>query len=109
MRRTIWSLVLVLFALGACSDDTGSKLDTYVPHDTGPGDVGKDISPDGPLPDVAPDTVQPDTTQPDVTTDTMVPDVSVDVGTCASIDLPAMADGTPRKGSLEALDRDLPA
>ena len=33
----------------------------------------------------------------------------VDAGTCASIDLPAMADGTPRTGSLEALDRDLPA
>ena len=33
----------------------------------------------------------------------------VDQGTCESIDLSAMADGTPRKGSLEALDRDLPA
>jgi len=33
----------------------------------------------------------------------------VDAGTCASIDLPKMADGTERKGSLEALDRDLPA
>ena len=33
----------------------------------------------------------------------------VDAGTCDSIDLPAMADGTMRKGSLEALERDLPA
>ena len=33
----------------------------------------------------------------------------VDAGTCTSIELPAMADGTPRKGSLEALPRDLPA
>jgi uncharacterized membrane protein len=33
----------------------------------------------------------------------------VDAGTCESIDLPAMADGTPRQGSLEELDRDLPA
>ena len=33
----------------------------------------------------------------------------VDVGTCAEIDLPAMADGTERKGSLSALERDLPA
>ena len=33
----------------------------------------------------------------------------VDAGTCASIELPAMADGTMRKGSLEALNRDLPA
>jgi uncharacterized membrane protein len=33
----------------------------------------------------------------------------VDAGTCEEIDLPAMADGTERKGSLEALDRDLPA
>lgn len=32
----------------------------------------------------------------------------VDAGTCESIDLPAMADGTPRKGSLEEIDRDLP-
>lgn len=30
-------------------------------------------------------------------------------GTCASIELPAMADGTPRMGSLEALERDIPA
>lgn len=33
----------------------------------------------------------------------------VDAGTCETIDLPKMADGTDRKGSLEALDRDLPA
>jgi len=33
----------------------------------------------------------------------------VDEGTCASIELPAMADGTARTGSLEELDRDLPA
>ena len=33
----------------------------------------------------------------------------VDAGTCASMELPAMADGDARKGSLEALDRDLPA
>ncbi|MGJ8615597.1 MAG: BufA1 family periplasmic bufferin-type metallophore [Sulfitobacter sp.] len=33
----------------------------------------------------------------------------VDAGTCADIELPKMADGTERKGSLEALDRDLPA
>lgn len=33
----------------------------------------------------------------------------VDAGTCASIELPAMADGTARKGSLEAQERDLPA
>ena len=33
----------------------------------------------------------------------------VDVGTCAEMDLPEMADGTERKGALEALDRDLPA
>ncbi len=33
----------------------------------------------------------------------------VDAGTCADIDLPKMADGTPRQGSLEALERDLPA
>ncbi|MFW2587709.1 DUF2282 domain-containing protein [Sagittula sp. SSi028] len=32
----------------------------------------------------------------------------VDAGTCADIELPAMADGTPRMGSLEELDRDLP-
>ena len=33
----------------------------------------------------------------------------VDAGTCKDIDLPAMADGTPREGSLEPLKRDLPA
>ena len=33
----------------------------------------------------------------------------VDAGTCAEIELPAMADGTPRQGSLEELERDLPA
>ena len=33
----------------------------------------------------------------------------VDAGTCASIELPKMADGTARTGSLEALKRDLPA
>ncbi len=33
----------------------------------------------------------------------------VDAGTCADIELPAMADGTPREGSLEELSRDLPA
>ena len=33
----------------------------------------------------------------------------VDAGTCSEIELPAMADGTPRQGSLEELDRDLPA
>ena len=33
----------------------------------------------------------------------------VPAGTCADIDLPAMADGTARTGSLEALERDLPA
>ncbi len=32
----------------------------------------------------------------------------VDAGTCASIELPAMADGKARMGSLEALERDLP-
>ncbi|MDF1801864.1 DUF2282 domain-containing protein [Thalassovita sp.] len=32
----------------------------------------------------------------------------VDAGTCMNIELPAAADGTMRKGSLEALDRDLP-
>ena len=30
-------------------------------------------------------------------------------GTCAEIELPALADGTPRQGSLEELTRDLPA
>lgn len=29
-------------------------------------------------------------------------------GTCTSVDLPAMADGSARMGSLEELDRDLP-
>lgn len=33
----------------------------------------------------------------------------VDAGTCTEIELPAMADGTERKGSLEALSRDLPS
>ena len=32
----------------------------------------------------------------------------VEAGTCADIELPAMADGTERMGSLEELDRDLP-
>ena len=33
----------------------------------------------------------------------------VDEGTCTEMELPTMADGTERKGSLEPLDRDLPA
>ncbi|CUH53357.1 DUF2282 domain-containing protein [Shimia sp. R11_0] len=33
----------------------------------------------------------------------------VDEGTCLNLDLPDMADGTPRTPSLEALTRDLPA
>ncbi|MEO0991569.1 MAG: DUF2282 domain-containing protein [Pseudomonadota bacterium] len=33
----------------------------------------------------------------------------VDAGTCTEIELPAMADGTPRAGSLDELSRDLPA
>lgn len=33
----------------------------------------------------------------------------VDAGTCETMELPATADGTARKGSLEALERDLPA
>ncbi|MEL6564931.1 MAG: DUF2282 domain-containing protein [Pseudomonadota bacterium] len=33
----------------------------------------------------------------------------VDAGTCTEIDLPAMADGTEREGSLTELERDLPA
>ncbi len=33
----------------------------------------------------------------------------VDAGTCESVELPEMADGTPRTGSLEAVDRDLPS
>ena len=32
----------------------------------------------------------------------------VDAGTCTQIELPAMADGTERKGSLAALNRDMP-
>lgn len=32
----------------------------------------------------------------------------VAAGTCSQIELPAMADGTARMGSLEELDRDLP-
>lgn len=33
----------------------------------------------------------------------------VPAGTCETIELPAMEDGTARMGSLEALERDLPA
>ncbi|MGD9862405.1 MAG: DUF2282 domain-containing protein [Pseudodonghicola sp.] len=33
----------------------------------------------------------------------------VDAGTCVDMKLPAMADGTPRMGSLEPLKRDLPS
>ncbi len=33
----------------------------------------------------------------------------VDEGTCTSIPLPPMPDGTPRSGALQPLDRDLPA
>ena len=33
----------------------------------------------------------------------------VNVGTCETMQLPAMADGTERKGSLKALERDLPS
>lgn len=33
----------------------------------------------------------------------------VDEGTCLTMELPAMDDGTARMGSLEALERDLPA
>ena len=33
----------------------------------------------------------------------------VEAGTCTEIELPAMADGTERMGSLEELERDLPA
>ena len=33
----------------------------------------------------------------------------VPAGTCGDIELPAMADGSERMGSLEELDRDLPA
>ncbi|HGG04113.1 MAG TPA: DUF2282 domain-containing protein [Aliiroseovarius sp.] len=32
---------------------------------------------------------------------------AVPAGTCATMELPAMADGTPRMGSLEAIDRDM--
>jgi len=32
----------------------------------------------------------------------------VDAGTCAEIELPEMADGSARMGSLEALERDIP-
>ena len=35
---------------------------------------------------------------------TLVPE-----GTCETMELPALADGTPRQGSLEELDRDIPA
>ena len=33
----------------------------------------------------------------------------VDAGTCVDIELPSLAEGGDRAGSLEALDRDLPA
>lgn len=33
----------------------------------------------------------------------------VDAGTCETLELPEMADGTPRQGSLEPLDRDIPS
>ena len=33
----------------------------------------------------------------------------VNAGSCISLDLPAMADGATRKGSLDVLARDLPA
>lgn len=33
----------------------------------------------------------------------------VPVGTCASIEVPAAEDGTPRMGDLEPLERDIPA
>lgn len=33
----------------------------------------------------------------------------VPAGTCAEIELPAMADGSERMGSLEALERDIPS
>ncbi|TCL08981.1 putative integral membrane protein DUF2282 [Shimia isoporae] len=32
----------------------------------------------------------------------------VDAGTCADMELPAMADGSARMGALEALERDIP-
>ena len=34
---------------------------------------------------------------------------AVPAGTCTTMELPKNADGTPRKGSLTALSRDLPA
>jgi uncharacterized membrane protein len=34
--------------------------------------------------------------------------VTVPAGTCLTMPLPVQADGTPRRGSLEPLDRDLP-
>ncbi len=34
---------------------------------------------------------------------------AVPAGTCTTMELPAMADGTPRMGSLEELDRDIPS
>ncbi|WP_296762482.1 DUF2282 domain-containing protein [Sediminimonas sp.] len=33
----------------------------------------------------------------------------VDAGTCLEIDLPDMADGSPREGALEPLKRDIPS
>jgi len=33
----------------------------------------------------------------------------IDAGSCESMDLPTMADGTERKGSLDVLERDIPA
>lgn len=33
----------------------------------------------------------------------------VPAGNCETIEVPAMADGTPREGSLEPLERDVPA
>ncbi|MDG1338848.1 MAG: DUF2282 domain-containing protein [Paracoccaceae bacterium] len=33
----------------------------------------------------------------------------VPAGTCEDVDVPAIADGSARMGSLEAMDRDLPA
>ena len=34
---------------------------------------------------------------------------TVAAGTCATMELPAMADGTARMGALEALERDIPS
>lgn len=34
---------------------------------------------------------------------------AVPAGTCETMELPAMADGTPRMGSLEELERDIPS